>query len=124
MPRRYAKDTIYLHKQTPPQIYIILGSKVSLTKLTYPRVLESNPLSWLEDLGLDLLILNPSALLRELLLEDPLNSPCNIFCLAGSKLFSNASAWSLKWSANPQNALKIKYILHEIHGFLCINISR
>ena len=47
-------------------------------------------------------------LLSELLLEELLNSPWSCFCLEGSREFSKLSACSLKWSANPQKALRGK----------------
>ena len=68
-------------------------------------------LSVLIDLALDfaLFCIRPGTwVFSELLLEELLISPCSIFCLAGSNEFSKLSACSLKWSANPQNALKAK----------------
>lgn len=42
---------------------------------------------------------------REVQLEAWLSSPCNIFCLEGSRLLNILSAWLLKCSENFQNAL-------------------
>jgi len=42
----------------------------------------------------------------ELPLDDALSSPCSCFCLTASSESYNASAWSLKWLANAQNALR------------------
>ena len=47
-------------------------------------------------------------LLRELLLDELLSSPCSCFCRDGSSELSRLSACSLKWSAKPQNALWTK----------------
>lgn len=98
------KQQFFFLKTVMKTVIAITPTKLRFTHSSVPPYL-GRARSWLADRARGFPGRRPSALLRELLEDELLNSPCSIFCFDTSRLPSKASAWDLKCSANPQNAL-------------------